>query len=113
MALIEIFIGGQGPFLVDEVKDADYLSHDGQVVRQSQLVGLAIDPAVSVTDLTEFGRPPNVGASARYAREDHSHGSPPDPLSFGISYTITVVVGPLLSNTKTLTFENGILTGVV
>lgn len=111
MAIVEYWIGGQGPFLADTVLDADLLAHGGQVVRFDDLTTIA--PASSVVSETTFGLSAAVGSSAHYAREDHSHGSPSDPLVSGLTTTITVVVGPLITNTKALTFTNGKLTEVV
>ena len=38
-------------------------------------------PAVTVTDETTFGIGTNVGAGTRYARNDHTHGSPTNPIT--------------------------------
>ncbi|MEM2966524.1 MAG: hypothetical protein QW052_06265 [Candidatus Nitrosocaldaceae archaeon] len=37
-------------------------------------------PAISVVSETTFGQLPSVGTSIRYAREDHTHGTPPYPI---------------------------------
>lgn len=38
-----------------------------------------IEPAEEVQSGTSFGLPAQVGTSERYAREDHGHGTPPNP----------------------------------
>jgi len=113
MAIIEYYIGGQGPFLADTVLDADLLAHGGQVVTQDMLVASGPSPATTVTDETIYGVAKAVGTSLAYARSDHTHGSPADPLVSGLSTAITIIVGPLLTDTKVLTFTNGKLTGVL
>jgi len=37
-------------------------------------------PASAVTSETTFGQAPAVGTSTEYARADHTHGTPPDPI---------------------------------
>ena len=39
------------------------------------------DPATSVTSETSFGISPVVGTSLYYARQDHTHGSPTNPVT--------------------------------
>jgi hypothetical protein len=40
-------------------------------------------PATTVTDETTYGITPDVGTDTEYARQDHTHGSPPDPATVG------------------------------
>lgn len=47
-------------------------------------------PADTVASATEFGLAPVVGSSARYARGDHSHGTPDAPGGGGSSIRTTV-----------------------
>jgi hypothetical protein len=42
--------------------------------------GAVINPATTVQAATTFGLPSVVGTSALYARADHAHGTPPDPI---------------------------------
>lgn len=43
-------------------------------------VAAAPTPGNAVTAEVTFSQPSNVGASAGYARADHTHGTPPDPI---------------------------------
>ena len=52
----------------------------------SVTVPAPIGPAVTVTDETTWGIGTNVGAGTRYARHDHTHGSPPQPFPIGSYY---------------------------
>jgi hypothetical protein len=44
-------------------------------------------PAATVTDETSYGLAPAVGIGLAYARDDHSHGSPPDGLAGDVGGT--------------------------
>lgn len=41
-------------------------------------------PATTVTDETTWGITPAVGTDTEYARQDHTHGSPPEPSGSGV-----------------------------
>lgn len=53
------------------------------------VAGGAGTPAVSVTDETTFGITPAVGTGTNYARQDHTHGSPTDPVTAHATDTST------------------------
>lgn len=53
--------------------------------------GSGLSPASTVTDETTFGITPAVGSDLEYARQDHTHGSPANPVS---SATIEPFIPP-------------------
>lgn len=62
--------------------DAD-LTGVPQDAKGTYLLGLgggSGTPASTVTSETSFGASPAVGSSTEYARADHTHGTPPDPI---------------------------------
>jgi hypothetical protein len=98
----EIYIGTVGPLLIDE--DDDLASNDGQVMTFGIFEARSMLPASSVVTETAFGETPTTGTGTRYARDDHSHGTPANPVS---GYTGNIVVG-----SQTLHFINGLLNTV-
>lgn len=60
-------------------------------------------PADAVTDETAFGGTPAVGTATEYARADHTHGTPPDPLANAKQSNAGVVgTGTGIRNTEAL-----------
>lgn len=55
--------------------------------------GSGASPAVSVVDGTAFGDIPAVGTSTRYARQDHSHGTPTEPTPDSIGAAEVASIG--------------------
>jgi len=50
--------------------------------------------AVTVTDETTWGLATDVGTGTKFARDDHTHGSPPEPFPIGSCYTNITNVNP-------------------
>jgi len=111
MAIVQYWIGTHGPF---EYEDTD-AEHDypEQMARKQDVTDSVVDPGDTVEAGTSFGLSSNAGTAVYYSRVDHQHGTPDDPLDGGLTTTVTIVIGPLITDTKVLTFTNGILTGVV
>jgi hypothetical protein len=78
-----------------------------QVVSLNQAEGMIQSPATTVMDETAWGIAPAVGVTETFAREDHTHGSPADPLAAGVDGSFTTADG------KTITVTNGIITAIV
>ena len=57
--------------------DSFWILIDATVPTWAPLTASALVPAATVTDETTLGIATAVGTSADYAREDHTHGSPP------------------------------------
>jgi hypothetical protein len=53
-----------------------------------QVSGSALQPATTVESERSFGKSTSVGTSIRYAREDHTHGTPPNPTGRAGPYLI-------------------------
>jgi len=111
MAIVQYWIGTHGPF---EYEDTD-AEHDypEQMARKQDVADGIVDPSDTVELGTSFGIASSAGTSDDFSRSDHQHGTPDDPLSDGLTTIVTVVIGPLITDTKVLTFTNGILTEVV
>jgi hypothetical protein len=45
-----------------------------------QVSGSSVQPATTVASERSFNKDASIGTSVRYAREDHSHGTPPNPV---------------------------------
>ena len=58
-----------------------------------QVPGSSLQPATKVVPERIFGEPSDVGTSLRYAREDHTHGTPPNPASRGGTPYLIVAAG--------------------
>jgi hypothetical protein len=91
MALKKYWHGSVGPLLYE---DADFhaFQTEGQVLIETSPVNaneavriddLSVIPggATTVTDETTWDITPAVGTSVAWAHEDHTHGSPPFPLT--------------------------------
>jgi hypothetical protein len=50
--------------------------------------GSPLEPATTVKSEKSFGKDDSVGTSVRYAREDHTHGTPPNPTGRAGPYLI-------------------------
>ena len=76
--------------------DGDLLSWDdgsGEWVPLAPVAG--VSPATTVESETAWGITPAAGTDAEYARQDHTHGSPTDPVS-GTAIAALGFVGELL-----------------
>jgi hypothetical protein len=82
---------------------------DGTGVWTVPSVALA---ATTVKSETTFGIAPDVGTDVTYAREDHTHGTPPNPVS-GSSGTIHLAKRTITGTEGTITVSNGLITGFV
>jgi hypothetical protein len=49
-------------------------------VKKASRVTVIVNPASTVASSTSFGASADVGTSTSYAREDHTHGTPTDPV---------------------------------
>ena len=100
MADKEYYVGSSGPFLYDDADTDVY--EDAEPVRAFRGPKIFLDeapvenpegirfqdlaeiiealPAETVVSETSFGISPVVGTSEHFAREDHSHGTPGDPI---------------------------------
>lgn len=64
-----------------------YAKSDGKLYRkddggtEAELGGGSVTPASTVTSETTFGISPAVGVGTDYARQDHTHGSPTNPIT--------------------------------
>jgi hypothetical protein len=47
-------------------------------------------PALSVIAENTYGIAPSIGELTRYARQDHTHGTPPDPISVAIVMSVAL-----------------------
>jgi len=56
--------------------------------------GLSVTSATTVTDETTWGLATAVGTGTKFARDDHTHGSPPEPFPIGSCYTNITNVNP-------------------
>jgi hypothetical protein len=56
-------------------------------------------PATSVVSETTYGQAPAVGTDITYAREDHTHGTPPNPSPSNLRYNTRLVTlsGPVVA----------------
>ncbi len=123
MAVREVWFGSFGPFLYDDTDTyPDGTAKQGvyaetmkvttaptsadDVARKDDVDGVIVDPASTVEDETTFGIAPAVGTSEDYARADHTHGTPANPVS-GATGTFTSADG------KTVTVTNGLVTSIV
>lgn len=87
---------------------------DGAVYVELSAGGGGGTPATTVTSETSFGITPVVGVSTNYAREDHTHGSPVDPIPAHVAdpdphvqYTLsTELVAGLALKQENILFEN-------
>ena len=110
MALVEYYIGNSGPFFMD---DADPLyAEPTQVALRQDVEAVIIVSSDTVESETTFGQTAAAGVSGAFARGDHTHGTPANPVS-GVTSDITVVtdIGPP-QVTSVLHFTNGLLTSV-
>ena len=77
--------GGTTEQILSKVDDTDYNAH-----WVDKPVGGGGTPATTVTSETSFSISPIVGTLDGYAREDHTHGTPPDPVPTHASVTNSV-----------------------
>lgn len=111
MAIVQYWIGTHGPFEYDDT-DPEH-SYPEQMARKQDVADGITVLSNSVVTETGYGQSATPGISDDVSRADHTHGTPANPLSGGLTTTVSVVVGPLITDKKTLTFTNGILTGVL
>lgn len=109
MALKEYYIGTTGPLYIDDI---DPLYSDPQQMAVKNDLSGSTGGATSVVSETTFGQSPIVGTSTAYARQDHSHGTPDNPVA-GFTGTQAVVTstGPPVV-TVTMHYTNGLLTSI-
>lgn len=109
MALVEYYVGTVGPLYID---DTDPLyTEPAQVALKQDVTGATV-LATTVVSETAFGQTAAVGVSTKLAREDHTHGTPANPVS-GLTQGVVVVtdIGPPQVK-STLNFTNGLLTSI-
>jgi hypothetical protein len=66
-------------------------------------------PATSVTDERPWGITPKTGTSTHFARQDHTHGTPANPVA-GSSGTIHLAKRTALGTEGSITVVNGLIT---
>lgn len=82
--------------------DGQYLKRSGNVLCGDTPAGGGT-PAVSVIAETSFGASVAVGTTLLYAREDHTHGSPTDPVPAHVTaYNHTLLHSNALDHSNTL-----------
>ena len=93
MALVEYYIGTVGPLYIDDT-DPLYANMTQMALKQD-VADSVIVGSDTVTAETTFGVATNPGTSGEFARGDHTHGTPENPVS-GHTGDITVVtdIGP-------------------
>lgn len=72
---------------------------DGGAIWIGNMVGGGGSPATTVESETAFGIAPAVGADVEYARQDHTHGSPQNPVTAVAIAALGFVGEMLLSDT--------------
>ena len=101
-----VWAGGSAPTLdetASSVSVLTFFSLDGGTVWYGFSTGGGGNPATTVESETTWGISPAVGSDTEYARQDHTHGSPPEPA--GELLVADGTTGPNGSNTSSYVEE--------
>lgn len=97
-----VWASGTAPTLSTTANDVDFIvleSWDAGTTWYGFPVGGGGTPATSVTSETSFGVSTAVGTSTNYARQDHTHGTPANPVTGAVLAALGAVGELLITDT--------------